>query len=1127
MNLQAKQIIRSGIIFFYLLLAISFHSYAQLNSGNLTQFTEKDGLPGVQVNSVLIDRHGYLWAGTINGLARYDGYEFKRFYYNPNDTASIHGLVVFALFEDHHGKIWIGTNTSFLNLYDPVFKTFKQYGFKHLINCTSNIEPIISAICEDNNGRIYFGVTTYYGESISTGLVYKDEKDQELKRFKTPDSLAIANVISLTKDKAGNIWCMSFSGLFKIDSRGKLTKIHITALGNEFNLSNEIPTDLKFDNDGHAWMITTHDRLIGVNIETGDYKVWLPNINPTSINNFTRKVMAMDKEDNIWLATDDGIWFFNRKTSQFSSFNNGVKKELEHVPLIELKFDGFGTLWAGTNADGLIKYEERPQLKSYVFNKADKNSITPGWANYFYEASDGKIWIVTSGAASGSGINVLDVQTGKIQPIPFSTLSTKSSDGYCIWENSPGELYLSVFRGIYAVSSKTRKAKQIALRGVPDSVTVISHFKDSRENEWLCAQDGLYKKDNGSEQFRKYDLSKVSGGDAASNWVTRVYESKKHGLWLLTNNGLFLYNYNTDKIERHGYDKHNGDIFVTQDINSFYEDPNGIAWVGTWQGGLSRYIVETKRIKTYTRDDGLPSMSIQSILADEKNNSLWLATFDGLSRFNLATQQFSNFSIADGIQGQLFADGSFLKTSNGLFVFGGSNGITIFNPDEVNKNSIPPKVFLTGLKLFDKSIVPGENSILKKPIDETGEITLRHNQNNLSIEFIAIHYSNPSKNRHSYKLENYDNQWRDVGNQHTAFYPNLPPGQYTFRVKAANDKGVWNEQGATLKIIVNPPWWKTTWAYIMYAVLITLLGFATDRYLRKQLVRKERERSRTRELEQAKEIEKAYYKLEETHEALKATQSQLIQSEKMASLGELTAGIAHEIQNPLNFVNNFSEVNKELIAEMKNEIDAGNLKEAKTIARNIEDNEEKINHHGKRADAIVKGMLQHSRVSTGQKEPADINALADEYLRLAYHGMRAKDKNFNATLRTDFDSSIGKINIVPQDIGRVILNLINNAFYAVTEKRSLGIEGYEPIVTVTTKRKNDKIEIWVRDNGPGIPPKIMEKIFQPFFTTKPTGDGTGLGLSLSYDIVKAHGGEIKVETKEGEGAEFIIQLPSG
>ena len=276
-----------------------------------------------------------------------------------------------------------------------------------------------------------------------------------------------------------------------------------------------------------------------------------------------------------------------------------------------------------------------------------------------------------------------------------------------------------------------------------------------------------------------------------------------------------------------------------------------------------------------------------------------------------------------------------------------------------------------------------------------------------------------------------------------------------------------------------------------------------------------------------KQVEERTAELRHSLENLQAAQAQLVQAEKMASLGELTAGIAHEIQNPLNFVNNFSEVNTELLAELEEELKNGNQEEVKQLIQDLKDNETKIVHHGKRADTIVKNMLQHSRTSsTGVKEPTDINALADEYLRLAYNGLRAKNKSFNATLKTDYDETVGKINILSQDVGRVILNLLTNAFYVVNEKREMNIEGYEPTVSVSTKKMNDIVEIRVNDNGNGIPQKVLDKIFQPFFTTKPTGQGTGLGLSLSYDIItKGHGGELKAETKEGEGTTFVIQLP--
>jgi signal transduction histidine kinase len=351
-------------------------------------------------------------------------------------------------------------------------------------------------------------------------------------------------------------------------------------------------------------------------------------------------------------------------------------------------------------------------------------------------------------------------------------------------------------------------------------------------------------------------------------------------------------------------------------------------------------------------------------------------------------------------------------------------------------------------------------------------------------------------------------------------------------VKGSNNDGVWNEQGTSVRVTIFPPLWRTGWAYGIYTILLVTVVWQIHLVQKAKTIRIERDKTKDKELAHAGEIEKAYSELGKAHQNLKSTQAQLIQSEKMASLGELTAGIAHEIQNPLNFVNNFSEVSNELIAEIEEERTKSQESRDETlvseILRDVKENLSKINHHGKRADSIVKGMLEHSRKSTGEKVPTNLNALADEYLRLSYHGMRAKDKSFNADFSTDFDPNLPKVNVVPQDIGRVLLNVINNAFQACgslePSKGLEPLEGFNPQVIVSTKNLGNRIQITVKDNGPGIPDSIKEKIFQQFFTTKPTGQGTGLGLSLSFDIVKAHGGELKVETIVGEGSEFIIYL---
>jgi signal transduction histidine kinase len=521
-------------------------------------------------------------------------------------------------------------------------------------------------------------------------------------------------------------------------------------------------------------------------------------------------------------------------------------------------------------------------------------------------------------------------------------------------------------------------------------------------------------------------------------------------------------------------------------------------------------------------------------MGDEAGN-IWGTSSSGIIKIDPITNEINfygrRFGVNDLIpQSRLEA----FRAHDGRIFLGSASGFYSFDPKKVI-NDVPSKIILTGLKIDGHPVTPGENAPIQNAIEETSQVTLKHDQNIFSVDFAAIHFSDPDNNVFQYKLEGYEIAWRNVTLEKTAYYFNVPRGHYTFKVRAWSSYGMMSER--SVKVIVLPPWWQTWWAYTLYFVLFAIIIWAFIKWRTKALHKEKNELEnrvalRTKELKEEKEI------VESTLSELRSTQAQLIQSEKMASLGEMTAGIAHEIQNPLNFVNNFSEVNDELLKELKAEANNGNLEEVKVIANDIAFNSEKINEHGKRAASIVKGMLQHSRASSGQKEPTDINALADEYLRLAYHGLRAKDKSFSATTKTEFDKSIDKIDVVPQEIGRVILNLINNAFYACAERsRSTVSEKssnakvsedaqYEPTVIVSTSKANGKVEIRVKDNGNGIPQKVFNKIFQPFFTTKPTGQGTGLGLSLSYDIItKGHGGELTVATKEGEGSEFSIVLP--
>jgi signal transduction histidine kinase len=551
------------------------------------------------------------------------------------------------------------------------------------------------------------------------------------------------------------------------------------------------------------------------------------------------------------------------------------------------------------------------------------------------------------------------------------------------------------------------------------------------------------------------------------------------------------------------------------------KNSHGSIFIDALSFGLAELILEDTIMVRILRDRaGNPIVGGESAAVDA-SDKIWVGTDNGLLRYDPTTKDLVRYDPDDGLQGYNFYRFAACAASSGTMYFGGLNGLNTFNPEEIKLSDFEPPVVLTGLKIFRENVGIGDDSPLKKNILLTEKIELKFNENDFSISFSGLDFSNPHKIQYKYKLLNHDENWIEAGNFSAAGYTNMDPGSYTFLVKSTNADGVWNDKSTSLEIVIRPPWWQTNMAYIAYGLIFIAVFIVIDRLQRRRLKEKAHAQAREKELAQAKEIEKAYIEL-------KNTQSQLIQSEKMASLGELTAGIAHEIQNPLNFVNNFSEVSAELVVEMKHELAVGSWQLASEIAEDIKQNLEKINHHGKRADAIVKGMLQHSRTSSGQKELIDINALADEYLRLAYHGLRAKEKSFNADFKTDFDPDLPKIEVIPQDIGRVLLNLINNAFYAVSTKSRSNLSGstYKPTVTVITKNHGSHIEIRVKDNGDGIPDNIRDKIFQPFFTTKPTGQGTGLGLSLSYDIItKGHGGEIRVESKAGEGTAFIILLP--
>ncbi len=1112
--------------------------------------------------------------------------KFKNYYPAGNTTQSADETRSILLFEDEAGNIWFKNGSSltgklFMCRLNPATGAIKKYPVDDInsgnrfLKSFGTIESSGTIWLLDNKKNLY----RLNRQKDSFEIIIPAGKD-------FLQSGIVDTLRQLSKGSAGRLLLTGSHGLYILDSKiGKTVKSYVHQPAVTSGIADSIFYAIE-DLNGQIWLTHRQGNISLIDPSSDNIQTFTYGSGPLPFQKGIQAIQfvvvtAQNKEGILFQAWVGGANFqrptffihyqFAKKTFSLYDYNFNLRNNpLPTNPIAPYRSleDRTGLLWLGTRP-GLYKQAPKKQQMDLFRYRADEpNGLPSDSIRYLFEDSKKRLWVGTNGglaiyqpgqdnfrvfrndpknATSLSNNRIVTVQEDADGKIWVST-----NNGLNQWQESTGSfkrffynpaeinncaflyidkqqrLWLSIRdKGVFVLDKNTGKLLKSYIPDDKNPASLSSKqidvfYQDARGNIWLGDygdnQFGLYRLNEKEDGFKHYMPIPGDSSSISSNEIHFLTEDGKQRLWIGTDGGLNLYDYARDKFVRY----YNAKGSPTS-MSSFIVDKKGNPWFGTYSGeGLISVDVEKRIFTAYGENKGLLQNDLNggSNFENTKDDSgrFWLPTQRGLSVFDPENKSFTSYFEKDGFQSydRFYVN---IKTSNGDIWIGSRNGLNHIVPASLlKKDTSLPSIVITQVTINDSVYSKPDGTIFKQSVAYTSDIELKYWQKNLSFDFVALHYLRSEDNLYSWKLENYDKGWSAPSKERKASYTNLSPGKYIFRVKASNADGVWNEEGISITITILPPWWRTWWAYTLYA----LLFLVALRIFSKWRERKLRHEKEVLELK----VNHRTQQLQESIESLKSTQSQLVQSEKMASLGELTAGIAHEIQNPLNFVNNFSEVNKELLTEMNEEIEKGNFDEVKALAKDVTDNEEKIIFHGKRADAIVKGMLQHSRSSSGVKEPTDINALCDEYLRLAYHGLRAKDKTFNATMKTDFDESIDNINIIPQDMGRVILNLITNAFYVVDEKKKQNPTGYEPTVTVSTKKINGKVEVKVTDNGNGIPQKVLDKIFQPFFTTKPTGQGTGLGLSLSYDIVKAHGGELKVDTKEGEGSTFIIQLPT-
>ncbi len=1163
---------RKTISLFFLLL--SFMVKAQISQPGELYFNHlfiKDGMPEGTVTAIVQDKEGYMWIGTQKGLVRYDGYKPKVYNFDIEDP---YLQDVGTLYLDREDRLWGGGKNGLLFLYNRSEDRFILYKL-NVLDSISSPWPI-EDILEDQQGNIWLRSNDYINKKsrvtrfdpLTKKFTFYDDAEKGAHYLNTN------RVTSIVEDTKGAIWFGATNGIYKYNEKTDGLDPYLaeadSAKQNTFYLS------LRVSQPGILWMVVYESRPpnSGEGLWRFDTRTHAVTVfrhqtgDSSSMGNDDVQTLRADSLGRLWIATDDCLSFFDPSKNNFVNYRFKDENTGKFIHITEINLDN-KNLWLATSQQGLILFNTQSRLFTrYPAREKDPNGLANNSVRNLFIDHSGTLWL----GAEQIGLQWIDKQLSRViryKDNPGQLHHFPGGVAHSFAESKDGTIWLGSAHGLYHWQPQTDSFTLVRInKNKEKNQNIGAVFIDKQDLIWCAASGnlspGLYCYDPKTGKTNYFSNNKKDTNSLSDNYVSAIVEDHLGNLWVGTiRGGICRFNRSSKNFTRYPYLVNNGSITqnhgVLDDntVLSICEDKNGTLWVGTNLGGLNKFDRPTGTFTSYFKQipgfecvvciyshdkkglwlgtyfGGVFSFDFQTSLAkryNEKNGllydgatgmveddhgNLWLSTFKGISILNLQTKEVRNLTVANGLPSENLS-GAF-RTSGGRFLFNGTDGGFIsIKPDDFTPDPQPLVLHIESVDFLTANAGKAKDSTFI--IDSSkGNISFRYNENRLSFHYVGLDYQNPQLKQYAYRLDGYDKNWITAGTQRTATYTNLSPGDYTFHVKASNSDGVWGEKGVSFSFTILPPWWQTWWAYTLYILMGALAVWTFTAYRSRNL--------RRANLNLEDKVERRTIQLNKSLEDLKSTQSQLIQSEKMASLGELTAGIAHEIQNPLNFVNNFSEVNKELIDEMEQEIDKGNLGDAKSIAKNIRENEEKINRHGKRADAIVKGMLQHSRSSTGVKEPADLNLLADEYLRLSYQGLRAKDKSFNVTMKTDYDQTIGDINIIPQDIGRVLLNLYNNAFYAVSEKKKLSNNGYEPLIVVSTKKLNGKVEISVKDNGNGISPKVKDKIFQPFFTTKPTGEGTGLGLSLSYDIIKAHGGEIKVETREGEYTEFVIQIP--
>lgn len=1061
---------------------------AQKSDFLFEQLAIENGLPNNTVNSITRDHLGFIWFGTHDGLARYDGYDFIVYRHDRENSSSVSSNKTYVVFDDNRNRLWVGTAMG-LNRYDRETDTFVRY-FNDPQDDRSISGNAIKSIYQDKSGNLWIGTL---GEGLNRFISDEDG----FFRYNLPDGY----VTDVKEDSNGNLWVAT----------GAQAIILLDWKNNEFStfpfvsdLSEDLkPNTLKTlfeDSRGNMWVCTEGAGIYLFDLKQKQFTRHITRQEGrTNLNsNIVNDIFQFD-DDHIWIATDGGgVNVYSFSDDNFAHIiNNPVDaKSLSSNAVYSFLHDSDDVIWIGTYAGGVnVLNPHRQEFRFYTHRAMDPHSLSHKSVLSFYEDGAGMIWVGTD----GGGLNQFNPRKGTFRSFkhdPLHPHSISSNVVTSITGDGQGNLWVGTFAGgLNHFNTQSERFERFTY-DAHDSLSIISNnvwtlMKDSEGLFWIGTLDGVNVYDAKENRFFKLQ-EMYPGGESYPNRILSMFEDSKGRIWL-GGNHIWKVNKATSTVLRMEKLCEDGVMISGYDIRDFHEDADGIIWIATEGAGLVRYNEKSNNLVSFTTRDGLPGDAIHQIVKD-KTGALWMSTNMGLSRMDPLTFTFSNYNVHDGLQSNQFAYSASLRCSRGELYFGGLNGFNVFHPEKIRNNLTPPNVYITDFSLSNKPVeIGGEDSPLSTHIMSTREIRLPY-QSVFSFKFTAINYIATSKNQYRYKLEGFDD-WNDVGHQRTATYTNINPGRYVFRVMASNNDGVWNEEGASVEIIILPPFWRTPLAYIVYAIFFFLLFYFVIQYIvnrqkyKHDLMIKDLEKARIEEINQVK-------------------------------LSFFT-NIAHEFRTPLTLI--LGPLDKIMSSQSK--VDASTKKQLNIMGRNAG-----------RLLRLVNELMEFRRIEMGRQKlkvanadlvsfVKDVKSVFDEHARL--HDIRFSVKSSERSLNAWFDK--GKME-------KVIYNILSNSFKFTPDFGSIEMKIERVAMPVKGQKRRlmvDHARISVKDSGIGIPDEDQSRIFDRFYQVSNKKyqnctngiSGTGIGLALAKELIGFHKGDILVESEPGKGSEFSIVFP--